>query len=127
MIATSRIKFSCPTCHTTLKVPSRKRGAITNCPRCNQRLQVPVSSNDDDKDTDIEEAGGGIAHGLSYVVRLMAWTACLFWVAYLLWSKCNPHDFLGGVVPETAQSTAVGVQALAAYIAARAIDSVSRR
>jgi hypothetical protein len=128
MILASRIQFLCPSCHTTLKAPMRKRGKISECPVCNYRIKVPVTGKDGGKDggTDDESVSDLVQTG-GFVLRMLVWTACVAWVSFLLWSKCNPRDFLAGALPETPQSIAAGVQILAAYIAARALDSVSRR
>ena len=102
----------------------RKRGQLSHCPACNYRLKVPVAGDEAAAD---DEAASDLARTGAFLLRVLVWTACLAWVSYLLWSKCNPRDFLNGVVSESPQTIAAGVQMLAAYIGARALDSVSRR
>ena len=36
------IRFACPACSTPYEVPDANAGHKTNCPRCGQRLQVPI-------------------------------------------------------------------------------------
>src|SRR5690348_17067479 len=36
------IRFSCPVCHHTLKVPQGKAGAVVACPHCHERSFVPA-------------------------------------------------------------------------------------
>ena len=124
ILASRRLEFLCPSCHTTLKAPMRKRGRLTQCPVCNYRIKVPVTGSDSDTDDD---SVSDLARTGGFVLRVLVWTGCVAWVSFLLWSKCNPRDFLAGTLPETPQTMAAGVQILAAYIAARALDSVSRR
>jgi hypothetical protein len=123
MIAASRIEFLCPSCRTSLKAPMRKRGKISECPVCNYRIKVPVThagvGSDDEPASDFGRTAG-------FILRVLAWTACIAWVSFLLWSKCNPRDVWVGALPDTPQTMAAGVQILAAYIGARALDSVSR-
>jgi DNA-directed RNA polymerase subunit M/transcription elongation factor TFIIS len=33
-------RFTCPSCHTLLQVPSDKLGQVTLCPKCGQRVQI---------------------------------------------------------------------------------------
>ena len=124
MIAASRIEFLCPSCHTSLKAPMRKRGKISECPVCNYRLKVPVAGDEAAAD---DEPASDFVRTAAFLLRVLVWTTCVGWVSFLLWSHCNPRDFLAGAVPESPQSVAAGVQMLAAYIGARALDSVSRK
>jgi hypothetical protein len=36
------IRFACPRCKSVLESPDEKAGGKVNCPKCQQRLQVPV-------------------------------------------------------------------------------------
>ena len=36
------IRFSCPRCNSVLQAPDHRAGSKTACPKCQQRLQIPV-------------------------------------------------------------------------------------
>src|SRR5262249_48421491 len=35
-------RYQCPRCHSVLEPPDHKAGSKINCPKCRQRLQVPL-------------------------------------------------------------------------------------
>ncbi len=37
------LKFRCPLCEAGLKAPPSKAGKVSTCPRCKQRIQVPIA------------------------------------------------------------------------------------
>jgi DNA-directed RNA polymerase subunit RPC12/RpoP len=125
MLLQSKLKFRCSACRSTLKVPLHRRGTYLHCPRCHQRLLAPLSS-ETRAAAQPDEAAFEVLPMLPAILRFAAWTACVGWVSYLVWLHCNPLDLLKGTVPGLSISLAVGVQLLGAYIAARAVEGVTR-
>lgn len=122
-----KLKIRCTACQSTLKVPLHRRGTSLQCPRCQHPVQIPLSSEPESVDrAQLAQAPREVLHLVPAILRFVAWTVCVGWGSYLVWLHCNPLDMLRGTFPGISLSLAVGVQLLAGYIAARAVESVSR-
>lgn len=40
------IRFNCPQCRQTLKCSESKQGTVSQCPKCQERVEVPVQVDD---------------------------------------------------------------------------------
>jgi hypothetical protein len=121
------IQFICPRCDSTLSTSSRKGGSVCACPKCKYRLQVPPAANGVlELDTDVEPVPvTNWAKKARFCLRLAAWAGCLSLVALIARPYLGFFNF--EEAPATDLTAAGGpiVLLVGAYIAARAVDSLT--
>jgi hypothetical protein len=121
------IQFICPRCDSTLSASSRKGGSVCACPKCKYRLQVPPAPNGVlELDTDVEPVPvTNWAKKARFCLRLVAWAGCLSLVALIARPYLGFFNFEEAPATDLAAAGGPIVLLVGAYIAARAVDSLT--